>query len=213
MSIDFIQKIKNIFWDFDGVIKDSVEVKSDAFEQLFLPFGVDVARKVREHHEKNGGISRYDKLPIYLDWAGQDPSAQLISEYSEQFSRLVKQKVIDAPWVFGILNYLKSNHKKKQFFIVTATPQQEIEDILYQLKIAKYFRQAIGSPTGKIEAVKILLNRYNINPNQAVMVGDSISDYEASKQNLINFTLRKTKFNKQLQERLDCQMIENFYNE
>jgi len=45
------------------------------------------------------------------------------------------------------------------------------------------------------------------------MVGDSISDYEASKQNLINFTLRKTKFNKQLQERLDCQMIENFYNE
>ncbi len=86
MNIDFIKIAKVVFWDFDGVIKDSVEVKSDAFEQLFLPFGKDIAKKVRIHHEENGGISRFDKLPIYLDWAGQTLSTQLIDEYSGKFS-------------------------------------------------------------------------------------------------------------------------------
>ena len=45
MISENIKKAKTIFWDFDGVIKDSVSVKSDAFEELFLPFGSDVAKK------------------------------------------------------------------------------------------------------------------------------------------------------------------------
>ncbi len=68
-----------IFWDFDGVIKDSVEVKTQAYFQLFEPFGSVVAEKVREHHEANGGISRFDKLPIYLQWAGLEPNQSTVS--------------------------------------------------------------------------------------------------------------------------------------
>ena len=36
---DIFDHYQYIFWDFDGVIKDSVLLKSDAFEQLFLNFG------------------------------------------------------------------------------------------------------------------------------------------------------------------------------
>ena len=129
-----------IFWDFDGVIKDSVEVKSSAFEQLFKTFGVNVANKVKCHHEANSGISRFDKLPIYLEWSGQHPTQALIQCYSEKFSRLVKQKVIESEWVPGVLNYLEINSKNQIFFLITATPQAEIEEILnisYLLKITK----------------------------------------------------------------------------
>ena len=42
------------------------------------------------------------------------------------------------------------------------------------------------------------------------MIGDSISDYEASEQNNIQFILRKTEFNKKLQKQLKCTMIKNF---
>ena len=65
---------KILFWDFDGVIKDSVEVKTQAFFQLFEPFGELVAEKVRKHHEAHGGMSRFDKFPIYLQWAGLEPN-------------------------------------------------------------------------------------------------------------------------------------------
>ena len=45
MSIELIKTASVIFWDFDGVIKDSVSVKSDAFVQLFLPFGKQISKE------------------------------------------------------------------------------------------------------------------------------------------------------------------------
>ena len=43
-------KYELVFWDFDGVIKESVSVKTDAFVDLFRPFGSDVCEQVRKHH-------------------------------------------------------------------------------------------------------------------------------------------------------------------
>ena len=123
---------------------------------------------------------------------------------------LVKRTVIDSEWVRGVLIYLKKNFKKQQFFLVTATPQVEIEAILNALKITEYFSEVIGSPTPKNEAIKMLLDRYNIESRQAVMIGDSISDYMAATENQVKFVLRKTKLNKVLQQQLDCLMLDNF---
>ncbi|MBL6992226.1 MAG: HAD family hydrolase [Bacteriovoracaceae bacterium] len=201
---------KAIFWDFDGVIKDSVGVKSDAFELLFLPFGEEAAKRVRRHHENNGGMSRFDKIPIYLAWAGKDPTQSIVDQYTDKFSQLVKQKVIDSAWVDGIKEYLQENYHKKQFFLVTATPQLEIEYILDQLKIKFYFQKVIGSPISKGKAVESLLKEYDVDPLQALMVGDSISDYEAAESNHVAFVLRRTSLNEELQQKLNCKMVKNF---
>ena len=47
MSIKSLKSAKVIFWDFDGVIKDSVKVKTDAFEKLFSTYGNDIVKKIR----------------------------------------------------------------------------------------------------------------------------------------------------------------------
>ena len=210
MISENIKKAKTIFWDFDGVIKDSVSVKSDAFEELFLPFGSDVAKKIRMHHEDNGGMSRYDKLQIYLNLAGEKNSTNSISKYEKQFSKLVMNRVINSPWVEGVLEYIKTNYKAQKFFLITATPQKEIEEILKKLEISKYFKKVIGSPTNKKDAIKIILSNENINLDDSIMIGDSCSDYEAAKENNVFFVFRKTDLNKKLQKKLKCQMIENF---
>ena len=170
MISEYIKKAKTIFWDFDGVIKDSVSVKSDAFEELFLPFGSDVAKKIRMHHEDNGGMSRYDKLPIYLNLAGEKYSKDLIIKYEKQFSKLVMNRVINSPWVEGALDYIKTNYKAQKFFLITATPQKEIEEILKKLEISKYFKKVIGSPTNKKDALKIILSNENINLDGSIMI-------------------------------------------
>ena len=92
MSLDLFKRAETIFWDFDGVIKDSVEVKSDAYELLFLPFGKDIGDAVKKHHEENGGMSRFYKLPIYIEWAGQEPTQKRIKNYAQKFSDMVKKK-------------------------------------------------------------------------------------------------------------------------
>jgi HAD superfamily hydrolase (TIGR01549 family) len=212
VTLDLIKKSKTIFWDFDGVIKDSVSVKSDAFVQLFQAFGTEVTNKVKEHHERNGGMSRYEKLPIYLNWAEEELSEELTYEYERKFSQLVKQKVINSPWINGVLEYLQKNYKRQCFFLVTATPQQEIEEILKQLQIDRYFKYTIGSPTGKTSALKRLLDVYNVDLQQAIMVGDSNSDYEAARENQVEFVLRKTELNKKLQEQLNCKTVDDFLN-
>ncbi len=199
-----------IFFDFDGVIKDSVEVKSSAFEQLFLPFGNEVATKVRDHHEANGGMSRYEKIPVYLCWAEKDPSESIVQEYSRRFSQLVKQRVIDSVWVPGILEFLKMQQGKRKLFIVTATPQAEIEEILLALDISHYFEEVYGTPTEKIDAIRILLNKYSVPLERSVMIGDSSSDYHAAMINKVPFILRRTKLNRELQEKIVCEMIDNF---
>ena len=116
-AANLLSSQRYVFWDFDGVIKDSVEVKSAAFEKLFASFGRDVVKKVRSHHEANGGMSRFDKLPIYIKWSGQPVSQALIDEYSQRFSVLVKQHVIESEWVPGVVDYLYDNFKNQVFFL------------------------------------------------------------------------------------------------
>ena len=117
---DSILSKTNIFWDFDGVIKDSVEVKSTAFSKLFQPFGIDVAERIRQHHETNGGMSRFDKLPIYLDWAGCSPTSELVEEYSKKFStwilkgKMQTPNIIDAKRIHLIINKMIISSKKKK---------------------------------------------------------------------------------------------------
>ena len=43
-----LDKYEMVFWDFDGVIKESVSVKTDAFEELFKPYGDIVCNKVKK---------------------------------------------------------------------------------------------------------------------------------------------------------------------
>ena len=126
-----------IFWDFDGVIKDSVQIKSKAFGNLFAQFGNKISKRVIEHHESNGGMSRFEKIPIYLGWSGVRVTPELIEEYLNKFSILVKSKVIESDWVPGVLEVMQNKKINQLWFIVTATPQDEIEEIINQIKSNK----------------------------------------------------------------------------
>ena len=89
MNSNIIENKKYIFWDFDGVIKDSVEIKSHAYEELFLQWGNAVSSRVREHHKLNGGMSRFEKMPLYLSWTNEDLNETLINKLCIDFSNLI----------------------------------------------------------------------------------------------------------------------------
>jgi phosphoglycolate phosphatase-like HAD superfamily hydrolase len=184
-----------VFWDFDGVIKDSVEVKAAAFERLFLPYGAEIARRVRQHHEAHGGMSRFDKVPLYLAWVGEPASSAQVEAFCEQFSQAVLQAVIDASWVPGVREYLLSHCAEKYFVLVTATPKEEIKQILAALELAHCFREVHGAPTKKASAIRAVLTRQKCAPEQALMIGDAETDRQAAQANAVPFLLRRTPLN------------------
>lgn len=207
--VDKLVAAKLIFWDFDGVIKDSLEAKSSAFEELFLPYGVDVARRVRVHHESNGGVSRFHKIPIYLNWSGIAPVGAVVDEFCSRFSELVLSRVLESPWVSGVREYLEANHKCQFFVLLSATPQNEIEIIASKLGIGRVFQHIFGAPIKKIDAIAQVLAATATEARDSLMVGDSEEDLIAAKGNGIRFMLRRTALNRGIQERMKFDMFDD----
>jgi phosphoglycolate phosphatase-like HAD superfamily hydrolase len=210
MKNEFLEKFSTIFWDFDGVIKDSVNVKTQAYFNLFKPFGFDVAERVRKHHEANGGISRYDKFPIYLQWAGIEPNQNIINDYCYKFSQRVMLEVINSPWVNGAEQYLRNNKHKQLFFLVSATPYDELEVILERLDLKKCFNKVYGSPTSKYDAIQDALFSYRLNYENCLSIGDSQADIDAAVSHKINFLLRCHDSNAKLFENYDGFFVKDF---
>ena len=143
--------VKNIFFDFDGVILDSVKVKSEAFFDLYRPHGKQIANKVLVHHEKNGGMSRFEKFPLYhKSYLNIKLSKDEIEDLSNNFSELVIDKVVASKRIDGVLSFLKKYYRRMNFWIITGTPTNEIKLIINRLSFDKYFIKSYGSPQKRV---------------------------------------------------------------
>ena len=186
----------NLILDFDGVILESNLAKTKAFYKLFEKFGDKIQKKVVKHHILNGGMSRYQKILFYYnEYLNTKLSESELIEQCNFFSELVYEDVINSKYVKGFKNFISSN-KFKQKFIVTATPQLEIERIVDYLKIKKYIKHIYGSPKTKIENLKKINFKFSINYNQSLFIGDSLNDYLAARKLNIKFALRLNSENK-----------------
>ena len=204
--------LRNIFFDFDGVIAESVQAKTDAFKDLYLEFGNEVTKKVVEHHLNHGGVSRFEKFRIYhRDFLGIDLSAKEIEVLAGRFSQLVLQKVINADEVPGVGEFLKKYHKQLNFWIITGTPTNEIDVIIKKRKLGTFFKGWYGSPENKIYWCDLLLNKYNLDRNETIFLGDASTDLKAARHSNIHFALRETGDNQFLFKDFKGIRFENFF--
>ncbi|MGK5092510.1 HAD family hydrolase [Deltaproteobacteria bacterium TL4] len=199
-----------IFWDFDGVIKESGPVKTSAFRQLFEAYGESVQAQVQAHHEANGGMSRFLKIPIYWEYAGLEVEKEEIEHWCERFSQLVVDNVIQAPWVSGAEAYIRQNYKTQPFFLLTGTPHDEILYILEQINLLHCFRAVYGAPHPKPKSIQAVLQEHNYTASQCLMIGDALVDYHAAEFNQIDFLLRSTSENESLFASITCKRITDF---
>lgn len=185
-----------MFWDFDGVIKETVSLKGEAFAELFKDHGQELVTKIRKHHASHGGVSRLEKIPLYLGWAGLAQDSENIRLFCERYSEMVLKKVIEAPWVPGAKEFLRHNPFQQKFYLVTATPQPEIEAILAALGLGLIFAEVLGAPVKKADAIRKVLAVSQIQKEKCLFIGDSLSDKQAAAAVNIPFLFRKNKSNK-----------------
>jgi phosphoglycolate phosphatase-like HAD superfamily hydrolase len=186
-----MNNIKAIIFDFDGVIAESVQVKSNAFAEMYSAYGAVIEKKVIAHHEANGGLSRFEKFRFYHKYyLHEDIDSEKVDSLAKQFSDLVLQKVISSPYVRGAYEFILENYKKYDFYISTGTPADEIKVILEKRELSKYFKAVYGSPDTKDKHVKEILANNGYNNDEVVFIGDADTDKNAAKLNNIKFVAR-----------------------
>lgn len=171
---------KVFIYDFDGVICDSVNVKTEAFIELYKSYGPEIQAQVKEYHLLNGGISRFEKFRHFQSvLLNKKVSENDIIELSDQFAALVKEKVIASKYIKGADEFIKKNSFKKQF-ICTGTPETEILEITERKGISSFFDQLYGAPKTKVEIIEIILKQTNVNRDTCIFFGDAMTDYNAA---------------------------------
>ena len=185
-------KKKYLLFDFDGVLAESVDIKTEAFRKMYMSYGEEFAQRVVDFHVANGGVSRYEKFKIFNgQWLGEEITSKKIDDLANIFSNLVVDGVVNAEEVKGAKEFLDSSSEYVKF-IITGTPTVEIKPILKKRGMNHYFKEAFGSPEKKGFWVKYILKMENIKPDECVFIGDALADYNAATENNIDFILRET---------------------
>lgn len=188
------EKFQTILFDFDGVLAESADVKTEAFAKLYEPYGDEIVKKVVKHHIENGGISRFKKIEYYhSEYLDTPLSKDEINNIAKKFSDLVVEKVIKVPWVKGAKEFLEKNYKIIDLYIASGTPQEELEFIVKKRDMAKYFKGVFGTPETKDAIVYRLISENNYNRKKVLYIGDSLSDYYDSQKAGIKFLGKVTK--------------------
>ena len=185
--------IRAVVFDFDGVVLESADVKTDAFVELFASYGPDIAARVKEHHLANLGISRFVKFAWISDHLlGRKISEEESKQLGERFSALALDKILAAPFVPGAEAALAALAPEMPLFVASGTPDDELNAIVDQRGLRARFREVHGTPRDKPAILRDLMQRHGFAPNETLFVGDGASDHKAAAATGVEFLARDT---------------------
>lgn len=209
--------IKNIILDFDGVIADTLEIKGDAFQEIYrrLINDKNLLKYIKNYHLKNGGITRYDKFHFFhKKILNKMISKNEIIKLSKLFDDLVNSKLKKIKASQNFINFLKICKKKKiNLFISSAASKSNIHTFLESKKISSYFNEIFDQKSKKITHIKKIKSKYDANKFNTIYVGDSNSDIEASFSCDLDIYVRKHSHNSDLIKSIKYLKVFNNFSE
>lgn len=181
--------MKTIFWDFDGVILDSMKVRDFGFEMIFKSFDQMHVNQLLEYHRYNGGLSRYVKIKYFFnEILFREISDDDVLKYATNFSNIMRKELVNIDNLISeTVFYIKENYKKYNFHIVSGSDEEELRFLCKELNLQDYFITINGSPTPKNILVNNILLNYKYNVENCCLIGDSINDLEAAIKNDLSF--------------------------
>lgn len=180
-------KVDAVAYDFDGTLYDSFEGINSAFKKTsLLVHSVEV-----ELNKKDIGPQL---IQLYENAFGKNKRDAFLN-FQQHFRHFYDNVCYNDgqlyPRTVEVLDkFYKSGIKQ---YIVSNKPQKVLEKILLENNIDKYFIAVSGHPTGgatlnrKSDRLMTLLKRELINPENLLLVGDTIEDLEMADTNKCRF--------------------------
>lgn len=181
---------KAIIFDFDGVIIESFDIKTQAFRELFKIYP-DHVDEIVEYHQQNGGVSRFKKFEhIYRNILKKSFDEAISKQLGDKFSELVVEEVKKCPYVPGAFDFIRERSKNLRLFIASGTPEEELRSIMDARGLSGYFAGIYGSPATKSEIITQILKNEKLEREDVIFIGDTITDYREADKAKVPFLAR-----------------------
>ena len=187
--MNILENYKVLLWDFDGVIMDSMPIRSKGFEVVLEQYPKEQVEELLTFHKINGGLSRYFKFRYFFEEIRKEPVTEdQVLALADDFSKIMLGLLMDEKLLIAdSVSFIKSNYQNYEMHIVSGSDGKELRQINDALGLSPYFRTINGSPTPKKELVANILEEYQYPRDEVILIGDSINDYEAAQFNQISF--------------------------
>lgn len=176
-----------IFFDVDGVLIDSMDIKAEAFAGAFAD-RPDLRDAILALHHANGGVTRSAKIAlIYRSLLGVEPTPEDIAERVAAFGDVVVTQVVAAPAIAGADDAVARWSEVAELHAVSATPHDELARIFDSRGMSARFTSVQGWPPAKADLVDATIVRRGLDRTRCVLVGDSREDQSAARSAGIAF--------------------------
>lgn len=182
--------MKAVFLDFDGVVLESTEIKTRAFEELFADHP-DHVHEIVALHLRLAGVSRYEKFRmIHEDILGLPFDDEVSAELGERFAAIALEQVLACRFVAGAREFIERRSAEFDLFVASGTPEQELRGIVEARGLAPFFAGVYGSPATKAEIVGRVRSERGLERADCLFVGDAMTDLEGAREAGVAFVGR-----------------------
>lgn len=177
-----------IFFDFDGVLVDSLHIKADMFCSLFTNESESNQAAIKTHFYQTTGRSRQEKFKhIYHNILQRSLSNDVLEALCEEFRQKTLNAVIACKQIRGAEKLLAQLPKSMLRFVVSGTPESELQEIVRARGWQEHFHAVLGTPTRKELNMANLIEQYSLDPDKCIMLGDGIVDFQSAQHNNMPF--------------------------
>ena len=175
---------KIFVFDFDGTIVDTNSIKKQAFFDLASEYPGGLEAMETSYNQHIG-----DRVDIWNRWYsyigvkdGKD--LRLVEKYTE----FVDEAVIKANEIPGAINFIKMlKTKGKRVFVSSATPEENLINIISKRGWTELFDGTFGRPKTKVQTLHRHILDDSTLPTEVCIVGDGNDDQNSASATGCNF--------------------------
>ena len=170
-----------LLMDFDGVILDSMQLKTQAFATVYRDESVAKREEVLAYQRLHGGVTRRTKFAYFERHIfARSGDAAVVERLANAYRDLVYDAVVACAFVPGAERFLDLARGRIELHLISGTPQDELRNIVALRGLTPYFRSVVGAPTTKRDAFAAILAEHRHPPAATVAIGDATTEYDAA---------------------------------
>lgn len=173
--------------DFDGVVVESVNIKIDAFSEVYIDEPPEHHVAIEQYQRVHGGVGRTLKFRYFEKLFGREPDDERIEYLSNEYAKRVYEAVVSCPYVDGAEDFLRDVHGKSAMHVISGTPHDELVEICRRRGIEHFFTSIHGSPETKRDTFRHIVADYEYDASTLLAVGDATTEYDAAREMGIAF--------------------------